>query len=383
MRADEFGPSAPGELIALEDGWAFLPKPLPPAIKPSWDLHGLDERARGALGQFMGRARTVENDMLITNPLVTREAVESNKIENTVTKARDVLLQDVGEMPADIEAARDVREVLQYRRTISMGAYELERGRPLSLHLVRQLHEELLNGTRGANKNPGKFRKEPVLIGTTEDTYASARFVPAPWEHVPTLMDQLAAFVAGTPEYSPLISAAFIHYQLETIHPFEDGNGRLGRLLIPLYLMATGVVDRPIIYVSAFFEATRDEYIYHLKKVSTEGEWSGWLAYFLRAIESQARDSLRRVETVASLHENYRTRARAGARTKATVPAVDVVMEKVIVSVQDIERYANCSHNTAKAGLENLTALGIVTPVPGSWPQRWWAQELIDKVYET
>ena len=379
----EFSVHAPGELVALGDGWSFLPDNLPPELSPSWELHRLDERARGALGEFIGLARTIDNDLLITNPLITREAVESNKIENTITKARDVLLQEAGESPADPEAARDVREVLQYRHTVALGAYELTRGRPLSLHLIQSLHQELLKGTRGANKNPGRFRKEPVLIGTKTDTYATARFVPAPWEQVPALMDRLVEFASGEGSYSPLISAALLHYQLESIHPFEDGNGRLGRLLIPLYLLSRGVVDRPIIYLSAYFEATRAEYIQRLKAVSTGGDWHGWVGYFLRAVEAQATDSLRRAKLVSQLYESYRAKARANARTKATLAAVDVVMEKVIVSAQDVVAYASCSLNTAKAAMENLQEGGIVSAVPRSWPARWGSQELLDRLYES
>jgi Fic family protein len=383
MRREEFSERSPGELVPVEDGWAFLPNPLPPDLDANWGLHRMDERARGALGEFIGQARTIENDALLINPLLTREAVESNKIENTITRARDVLLQDAGERTTDIEQARDIREVLQYRHALSLGAYEVERGRPLSLHLIRTLHEELLRGTRGENRHPGRFRQEPVLIGTTNDSYLSARFVPAPWEHVPALMEQLGDFMAGDSPYSPLVTAALIHYQMETIHPFEDGNGRLGRLLIPLYLLAAHVIDRPILYLSAYFEASRDDYIRNLKQVSTRADWDSWLGYFLGAVESQARDSLRRIGLISGLREEFRTRARTGMRSKAALASVEIVIEKVIVSVQDVADYANCAYNTARAALDSLTEQGIVRPVPGSSPQRWIAQDIIDRVYET
>lgn len=383
MLTSEFSAAAPGTLHPIEDGWAYLPHPLPPRLDASWELHSLDEKARGALGEFMGQARAVDNDLLILNPLAVREAVESNKIENTITRARDVLLQGAGERMSDAASASDVVEVLQYRHTLDVGAFEIARGRPLSVHLVRTLHEELLRGTRGANKSPGVFRTEPVLIGKEHDTYVTARFVPAPWEQVPALMDDLLSFAEQPARYSPLISAALLHYQIETIHPFLDGNGRLGRLLIPLYLMSKAVVDRPIVYLSPYFERHRDEYIHRLKRVSTEGAWSEWVAFFLRAVETQAVDSLRRVRTVAAIEDSYRTRARAAAKTKATLPAVDVVMEKVVVSASEVAEYANVSLNTAKAAIANLVELGVLTVVPRSWPVRWLAPELIERVYES
>lgn len=383
MRREEFDEGFPGDLVPLADGWSFIPAPLPPAVKPSWAIHRADERARGALGEFIGRARSLQNDILVIRPLQTREAVESNKIENTITKAADILLQEAGESPTDPERAKDNLEVIRYRTTLSLGASEVERGRGLTLHLLQSLHEQLLRGTRGEHRSPGAFRRENVLIGRERDTFKTARFVPPPWEQVRSLMEAFAEFVGRDPEYSPLISASLAHYQIEAIHPFLDGNGRLGRLLIPMYLLSKRVLDRPIIYLSAYFEANRDEYIERLKSVSTRGDWESWILFFLGAVEDQAIDSLSRVGLVTSLHEKYRELARTQGRTKATLPAIDLLMEAVIVTAQEVSDYARCSYNTGKAAIEDLARLGIVSPLAKSWPQRWWAKELVDRVYQS
>lgn len=382
MRFQDFSPDAPGQLVPLEDGCSFIPATIPPALPASWELHSLDERARGALGELAGSARNIQNEVLITRPLLTREAVESNKIENTITRAEDVLLQQAGEAPADPERAKDIGEVIRYQSTLAIGAAELERGRPLSLHLLRSLHLELLKGTRGEHRKPGEFRTENVLIGRHGDSYASARFVPPTWEHVPSLMEQFEAFIAAAPAYSPLISAAIMHYQFESIHAFLDGNGRLGRLLIPLYLISHDVVDRPIIYLSPYFERYRDDYIGLMKRVSTEAAWADWIHFFLMAVESQARDSLRRVGAITEMQERYRVAARRSGTTKATLPAVDLIMERVVVSAQDVQEYARVAYNTAKSALLDLVNLGVVEQVPDSVPQRWWARELLDVAYD-
>lgn len=383
MLQDDFSPASPGELVPVEDGWAFIPAPLPPSLAASWAIHTADERARGALGELVGQARKMQSDVLITRPLLTREAVESNKIENTITRASDVLLQEAGQVPGDLESFKDNVEVLRYQATVNLGADEVVAGRPLSVHLIRSLHEELLRGTRGAHRNPGSFRQQEVLIGREGDSFATARFVPPPWEHVAPLMDQLAAFIAGEPVYSPLISLALMHYQLETVHPFLDGNGRIGRLLMPLYLLAHGVMDRPLLYLSPFLEERRDEYIGRMKRVSTHGEWDAWVLFVLTAVQNQAEDALRRVSVIVDLHDRYREAARLGGTTKASLLAVDFAMEKVIITAQDLCEYAHCSYNTARSAIDNLVTMGVLEQLPASHPQRWWAKELIDSVYQT
>jgi Fic family protein len=383
MQRHEFSAASPGSLLDIQDGCAFIPNPLPPDLSASWSLHAANERAMAAIGELIGQARSVQNETLILRPLLTREAVESNKIEHTITRAADVLLHEAGQAPSDPERAKDNLEVLRYQHSVNLGVAELEDGRPVSLHLLRSLHIELLRFTRGQYRSPGEFRRENVLIGRDGDTYGSARFVPPPWVDVDNLMDQLMDFVAAAPAYSPLISAALMHYQLETIHPFLDGNGRLGRLMIPLYLLSRGVINRPLIYLSPYFERNRDDYIDSLKRVSTHGAWEPWLLFFLDAAESQARDALARVATVNRLQDQYREKARRGGTSKATLPAIDLVMERVIVSAQQVSDYVGCSNNTARSAISNLVDLGILSPVPRGHPARWWCTELLDLVYQS
>lgn len=381
MRASEFTADAPGDLITIPGGMAYLPKPLPPELALNWDLMGANDRASRALGELTGQARIVANDALILGPLLTREAVESNRIEGTHTVVDEVLLQRAAGPPRDHVRANENLEVLRYMETATTAADVVAGGQPLNMYLLRALHEQLLSGTRGESRHPGSLRTGYVFIGQDGDRVDDARFVPPPPEQVEPAMDALVGFLQAEPPYPPLIACALMHYQFETIHPFEDGNGRLGRLLIPTYLLAHNVIDRPLLYLSEYFEAHRDDYVAHLKGVSTHGNWLSWVAFFLDAVRSQAVAALARTDSVLELASRYRERTRAGTRTQTPLAAIELIMERVYVSAPELADYAQRDYRTAKGALETLAGLGILMAVPGSYPQRWVAQELLDLVY--
>lgn len=382
MRIEEFGPDAPGELVNIQGGHAFVPNRLPPAIPVSWELTTKNDAARGALAKLDGQGSLVPNRWLVIRPLLTREAVESARLEGTHTQITGVLLQEVTGPSRDPNTARDYREVTNYLDASSLGGDWLSEGRPFGLAFLRGLHGVLLDGTRGANKGPGQFRIRQVLIGSHDDTVQSARFVPPPPEHVSPAIDDLFSYINGDKTYPPLIAAGIAHYQFEAIHPFEDGNGRLGRLLIPLQLMVSGAISYPLIYLSPYFEARRDEYLHRLKAVSTEGDWVSWLLFFLEAVRSQADDARRRVETILALQNQYRSLVRDKARSRVSGPAIDLILERVIVTAPDVAKHARCAYGTARSALDELSSLGIVAPVKDTYPEQWWARELLREVYE-
>ena len=320
------------------------------------------------------------NLALITRPFEWKEAIASNRIEGTYTEPMTVLLNDAGRVPTDPRSAADVEEVRRYFEAYGMGREMLAKGQPFSSFLVRALHEELLQGVRGAERNPGAVREVPIFIGDQGDGVSDARFVPPPPEHVGPLLDNWTAYMVEGARITPLIDAAIQHYQFEAIHPFEDGNGRLGRLLILLYFAREGLLERPVLYLSSYFEEHRDAYAALLKGVSTRGEWDAWVAFFLDAVESQARDASDRIEKVLALQDDFRDRVKV-LRSRAAMPAVDLVLERVVVTTRMLANYANVHFQTAQTALQELSRLGIVTPVDDSYPQAWASHELIEEVY--
>ena len=338
----------------------------------------LAEDARGALGEFIGEALRVPNLLLITNPLIMREALDSNRLEGSDTVISDVLLQQAGVGPATTREG--AIEVSLYRTTLEQGADSIAEGRPLTLSMIKELHRSLLSVGRGRERNPGEFRHVVAVIGSSGDTIRTARFVPAPPEQIPPLMDGLADYIAG-PEFTPLMTAAVLHYQFEAIHSFEDGNGRMGRLLLPLYLMAQGTIGRPLLYVSSYLEQHREQYIELLKRVSTHGEWEPWVRFFLTAIQNQAIDAKRRVERVLSLELSYKEQIRQASRSMAPLASLDLIMRQVVVSASAVAEYAQCTDPTARAALGTLAKLGIVERLD-MYPARWRATELLEQVWE-
>ena len=272
-------PSVPGKWIPLPEGdLSFVPDPLPPEPLLSGAVLAAVESARGAVSELVGQARLVANVDLISSALARREAVLSSRLEGTQTEIVEVLLQTPDRPPAEEDS--DLYEVLNYVDTIRLAQEWLADGRELAPPLIKDLHTRLLAGVRGTHKHPGRYRLKNVYIGNRERGFKAARFIPPPLEHVPALMDDLSTFTSGARAYGPMIDSALVHYQFETIHPFEDGNGRLGRLLIPLHLQQWGVLDRPLLYLSPYMEAHSDEYRDGLLMVSREGAWDAWISSF-------------------------------------------------------------------------------------------------------
>jgi Fic family protein len=382
VRPEEFQEAAPGKLVAIGRGWAFVPNPLGTLPDLTWELAALLDAASRSLGELVGQARLINNEQLVMGPLLTREAVESNRIEGTQTLIEEVLLQRSAGPPRDRQRAAANLEVLRYEEALYRGRDALRDGQPWSTYFIRMLHQGLLEGTRGADKEPGKFRTTLVGIGKVGDSPEEARYVPPPAEYLPNLMRNLVDY-AATSEIPPIIAAALMHYQFEAIHPFEDGNGRLGRLLIPLYLLSAGAVDRPIIYLSSYFESRREEYYDLLKSVSTHGAWTAWVRFFLQAVIHQAVDARNRVERLLSLRAQYSRRVETASKSQAALTALNVVLEKVYVTIPELATSIGRDYRTAKAALETLTRLDIVRSMPGLFPQRWVAAELLETIYSS
>jgi Fic family protein len=285
----------------------FSPPPLPPDI----DLTGLIKLiadAREAVARYDEAVKRLPNPVLIRRTFETQEAVLSSKIEGTQATLEEVLEFDAEEANSEEnEKLRDYREISNYRQAILYGK-ELLKARPLSENVIKELHKLLLNSVRGKNKTPGEFRRHQVHIGPAGATLEEASYVPPVHTEITGLISNLVNYLQDDKQPDRLVQAAIAHYQFEAIHPFADGNGRVGRLLIPLYFYEKGVTSQPNLYISEFLETHRRDYYEHLNRVSEEDDWLGWIAFFLRAVREQANLSKKRVERVEELYKGLHKR---------------------------------------------------------------------------
>ena len=286
---------------------AFTPPSLPPTIDIT-PVIGLLTDARDAVARYDEAVKRLHNPAIIRRTFETKEAVLSSKIEGTQATFEEVLEFDADEVNTEEnEKQRDYREIANYRHAIDFGR-DLLKTRPLDENVFKDLHKELLNSVRGKNKSPGEFRTHQVHIGPPGATVEEASYVPPLHTLIPSLISNLAHYMHSDDQPDRLIQAAVMHYQFEAIHPFADGNGRVGRLLIPLYLYEKGLTTHPNLYVSEFMETHRRDYYERLNGVSENDEWIEWVAFFLRAVREQAKISKERIDRIENLYREMRER---------------------------------------------------------------------------
>jgi Fic family protein len=345
-----------GRTVRCPGGYrAYVPDPLPPRLTWSEALAAALSRADLAIGRLAGEGRRLPNPHLLIRPFVRREAVLSSRIEGTQATLGELLAAEAG---AVVERSpEDLREVANYVVALEHGLARL-RTLPLSLRLVRELHEKLMRGVRGDTATPGEFRRSQNWIGPAGCTLADATFVPPPPDR---LMDCLGAWEKFLHDETlpPLVHAALAHSQFEAIHPFLDGNGRVGRLLITLLLVERQVLPSPLLYLSAYFEATRPEYYARLSGVSERGEWEEWLAYFLQGVAGQAEDALGRIERIDALVAGWRERI-ANVRSRLPERALDLFVENPFWSVGRLADRLDVAFTTAQRAIDRLEAADIV-----------------------
>jgi Fic family protein len=330
--------------------------------------------ADAALGRLAGAGRLLPNPHLLVNAYITREAVASSRIEGTQASVTEVLEATLGgETPRD-----DIREVGNYVVALNHGLARLAGGFPLSLRLVKEMHEILMQGVRGQERTPGEFRRSQNWISSPDNRPTTARFVPPPVDQLPDALGQWERYLHDEdPQLPLLIRCALLHYQFETIHPFLDGNGRLGRLFIVLYLNERGRLPAPLLYVSSYFEARKPEYYDRLQMVRERGQIQEWLVFFLDAIEAQAADAVTRAEELADLRERYRA-ALAGSRSRAT-ELVDIALAQPVLTVRFAREQMGMTQPGAANLLRQLTDLGILSEVGEGRGRRrrWFAHDVL------
>jgi Fic family protein len=345
-----------GRWISCPGGYrAYVPKPVPPRIVWSGELAAALSAADLAVGRLAGEGRRLPNPHLLIRPFVRREAVLSSRIEGTQATLGELLAAEAG--VAVERSPADLREVGNYVVALEYGVERL-RTLPLSLRLVRELHEKLMRGVRGDLATPGEFRRSQNWIGSTGCTLADATYVPPPPDR---LMECLGAWETFLYDKSvpPLVHAALAHSQFEAIHPFLDGNGRVGRLLITLLLIANGVLPSPLLYLSAFFEATREEYYRRLFGVTDRGEWEEWLVYFLTGTAGQAEDALSRIERIDSLLARWRGQL-AKVSSRLAEKTSELFAENPFWTVNKLAARLGVAFTTAQRAIDRLEAGGIV-----------------------
>ena len=311
-----------------------------------------------AIGRLAGEGRRLPNPHLLIRPFVHKEAVLSSRIEGTQTTLGELLAAEAG---ADVERSpADLREVGNYVTALEYGLERLDT-LPVSLRLVREMHERLMRGVRGDMAAPGEFRRSQNWIGPPGCTLNDATYVPPPPSELMPCLDAWERFLYDE-SLPPLVHAALVHSQFEAIHPFLDGNGRVGRLIITLLLVKRDIIPSPLLYLSAYFEATREEYYARLLGVTERGEWEEWLTYFLRGVALQSEDAATRIQRIDDLFAQWKREVSVD-RSRFPERALDLFAENPFRTVGGVAERLNVAFTTAQRAIDRLEALGAVAQV--------------------
>jgi Fic family protein len=374
MDIEKFKNSSTGRLIkTARNYWAFIPNPLPPAGLDKFSaefVRILSEADRG-IGVLKSLSNLIPNPNLLVAPYVRKEAVQSSRIEGTQASLSDIFYYEASkEKPKHA----DVLEVLNYVRAMNYGISRLK-GLPLSLRLVKEIHLKLMEGARGEKMKSGEYRTNQNWIGPPGCSLTDATYVPPPVPEMNEALGQWEKFLHNDNSIAPLIKCALMHYQFEAIHPFLDGNGRVGRLLISFYLYEKDYLKYPILYLSDFFEKHRNEYYDLLLGVSQNGNWDGWLKYFIRGVAEQSKFAEETGHKILDLQKKYRQQLQKESVSMPVFQLLDMLFLNPFVSLPGISDYLKITWPTAKASVERLVKLGILKEVSGRKRSRIYCAE--------
>lgn len=380
MRPEQFTSNASGKVIHHPtDYWAFVPNPLPPQLEWSAEIITALSAADRALGELAGLGHSIPNHHLLVRPFVRREAVLSSRIEGTQASLDDLLTFEAEQLVL-FDQGSDVAEVHNYVRALEYGLKRLDK-LPMSLRLIREIHARLMAGTRGEQWTPGEFRRSQNWIGAPGSTLQAALYVPPPPDAMMDSLNAFEKFLHQPSELPPLVRLALIHYQFEAIHPFLDGNGRVGRLLISFLLCDWELLPQPLLYLSAYFESHRQEYYSRLLAVSQSGEWSGWLVYFLNGVAVQAQDAMTRIRKLQTLHEEYRQRFQKGRASARLLQAVDLLFAHPMVTTAQVARELEVGFPAAQRYVDQLTKARVLKEITGKARNRIYrANEILSAI---
>ena len=363
--------SRSGEFRLAQEGpdgyWAFHPNPLPPQppLRIDAEMQTLLDRTNQALGRLDGITLLLPDPDQFIYTFVRKEAVLSSQIEGTESSLSDLLLFEHDAAPGVLR--EDARETANYIDALNHGLEEIARpgAPPLSARLLRDVHKRLLQSGRGSDKNPGEFRRTQNWLGGSRP--GQARFVPPPWQEVVQAMSALERFIHDEPRATPvLVKAALAHAQFETIHPFLDGNGRVGRLLITMLLCSEAVLSRPLLYLSLYFKRNRDAYYNHLQAVRIDGDWEGWVRFFLEGVAEVAESTTQTTQRIVAMVEADRQKIHDFGRGAATAHRVhDLATRSVVIGARFAARELGLTAPPVYAAIDRLEHAGILQEATG------------------
>jgi Fic family protein len=367
MNLKQFTKNAPGRLVQAFEGGstfhAFVPDPLPPKLELTPELVYVLSGADRALGELAGLGRNLTNPQLFIRPFIRREAVLSSRIEGTQTELAELYAFEAGQLSFpgfnDQRLMGDAQEVLNYVQALEYGLERLQTF-PFSLRLIRDIHARLMSGVRGERATPGQFRTRQNFIGSRGNAIAQARFVPPPVAELQETLRAFELYLNTTERVPPLIRLALIHYQFEAIHPFFDGNGRMGRLLISLLLVHWKLLPLPLLYLSAYFEKQRDTYYDLLLAVSQRGAWQEWLHFFLQGVTEQADDANRRATQLQALRSQWEEVLKQSNLNIKFFGLLDMLFRIPFITANEVSSHFAVSHKTAMRTLRQLVDGGIL-----------------------
>lgn len=354
-----------GRYVRQSTGYrAFIPAPLPPdpPIQLDVDTIALLSRADQAIGRLDGVTQTLPNPDLFVAMYVRREAVDSSQIEGTQSTLEDVLAFELD--PESQGLPDDISEVVNYVRAMNYGLDRLHT-LPLSLRLIREIHGELLQGTRGADRSPGEFRTTQNWIGAGNVTLERATFVPPPAAEMGVALDNFERFLHEEHDLPVLVHCGLAHAQFETIHPFLDGNGRIGRLLISFLLVHRGILHRPLLYLSTYLKHRRAEYYDRLMAIRNDGNWEGWLSFFLHGVAETAEEATVTAKEIVTMREEHRFAVQEAGLGRNELRLLDLLFVRPLVNTGLIAHSLQVTDVTAGRLLERLGTIGLVEEVTG------------------
>jgi Fic family protein len=342
-------------------GKPCTPDQLPLADLPWRELLPLTGRANAALARYDGMLQTLPNPAILLSPITVNEAVLSSRIEGTQATLDEVLGFDAGIEPPEARRG-DIEEISNYRIAVQIAEAELA-DRPLSLSMIKAVHQRLMQGVRGRDKTPGAFRVDQNWIGRAGAPIERARFVPPSPLILPQALENWETHL-GTADEDPILQAAIAHAQFEILHPFKDGNGRIGRMLIPLILYQSKALSRPMFYLSEYLEAHRDVYYDRLLAITDRGDWHGWIEFFVGALIAQAESNLDKAKGVRDLYAQMRQRFVETTHSQFAMAAVDAFFMRPIISAPEFARVAGFNNRvTANNMLRQLASAGLIRRV--------------------
>jgi Fic family protein len=368
----------PGKKVPRGSYAAFVPAPLPPKLEWTPRLIRVLSEADRLIGKLAGEGGRLPNPHILMRPFLQREAVLSSKIEGTQATLGELLAAEAG-VTVD-RSPDDLREVGNYVVALEHGIRRLKE-LPLCVRIIRELHEKLMTDVRGQQATPGRFRKIQNWIGKPGSTLATASFIPPPPEEIETCLAAWEKFLHES-DLPPLVTIALAHYQFEAIHPFLDGNGRVGRLLITLFLIERKILPTPLLYLSAFFEAARRDYYDGLRSISERGAWNEWLEYFLQGVARMSEDALSRAERINNNLVEWQKKV-AGDSTRTPLRVVELLAANPFITTKGAATKLGVAFTTAQRAIERLERLGIVKQTGDAKRDRvYCAKALLDILEE-